>query len=44
MTRLTDRDDKWRSHIAALVAAAPPLTPAQIAKLSSLFDSSTTTR
>jgi len=44
MTRLADRDNQWRNHIAALVAAAPPLTPGQIAKLSSLFDSSTTTR
>ena len=39
MTRLEQRDEKWRNHIAALVAAAPPLTPQQIAKLAGLFNS-----
>ena len=44
MTRLDQRDDKWRNHIAAMVAAAPPLTPHQIAKLSTLFDSGKPTK
>ena len=37
MTRLEQRDERWRNHIAALAAAA--LTPGQIAKLAGLFDS-----
>lgn len=38
MSRLDDRDPEWQAHVRALVAAAPAMTPAQIAKLSVLFD------
>lgn len=38
MTRLEDRDQRWRDHVAATVAAAPPLTAQQIAKLGALLN------
>ena len=38
MTRLEERDQKWRDHVAAMVAAAPPLTAQQIAQLGALFN------
>lgn len=38
MSRPDQRDPLWQAHIRETVAAAPPLTQAQIAKLGVLFD------
>lgn len=37
MSRLDERDPQWQAHVRNIVAAAPPMTAAQIAKLSALF-------
>jgi len=38
MTPLEDRDEVWRNHIEALVAAAPSMTPDTVARLSALLN------
>lgn len=38
-TRIEDRSPEWQEHVRATVAAAPPMSARQIAKLNALFTS-----